>query len=144
MTVCCYHVKYAFQSESTLYSCLKVKEFLAWNVTNSVLESSRNSLLTTQFNHLPILVKWLSIPLWTKWLRVRFQLQLLEIIWTYIITTLLNTKLYIFSHKEPKKQRKAGTNFDLLLRWKCTIRWFMKTYLRRPIKILQFPTRGST
>ena len=26
MTVCYYHVTYAFQSESTLYSCLNVKE----------------------------------------------------------------------------------------------------------------------
>ena len=28
-TVCFYHVTYAFQSESTLYSCLNVKELLA-------------------------------------------------------------------------------------------------------------------
>ena len=27
----CYHVTYAFQSESTLYSCLNVKELLAGN-----------------------------------------------------------------------------------------------------------------
>ena len=57
MTLCSYHVKYAFQSESTLYSCLNVKEFLARNARNSLLESSRNSLLTTQLNHLPSLVK---------------------------------------------------------------------------------------
>ena len=29
MTVCFYHVTYAFQSESTLCSCLNVKELLA-------------------------------------------------------------------------------------------------------------------
>ena len=29
LTVCFYHVTYAFQSESTLYSCLDVKELLA-------------------------------------------------------------------------------------------------------------------
>ena len=29
MTVCSCHVTYAFQSESTLYSCLNVKEILA-------------------------------------------------------------------------------------------------------------------
>ena len=29
LTVCFYHVTYAFQSESTLYSCLNVKELLA-------------------------------------------------------------------------------------------------------------------
>ena len=28
-TVCSYHVTYAFQSESTFYSCLNVKELLA-------------------------------------------------------------------------------------------------------------------
>ena len=27
--ICSYHVTYAFQSESTLYSCLNVKELLA-------------------------------------------------------------------------------------------------------------------
>ena len=29
LTVCSYHVTYAFQSESALYSCLNVKELLA-------------------------------------------------------------------------------------------------------------------
>ena len=29
LTVCSCHVTYAFESESTLYSCLNVKEFLA-------------------------------------------------------------------------------------------------------------------
>ena len=29
LTVCSYHVTYAFQSESTLYNCLNVKEPLA-------------------------------------------------------------------------------------------------------------------
>ena len=28
LTVCSWHVMYAFQSESTLYSCLNVKELL--------------------------------------------------------------------------------------------------------------------
>ena len=34
MSVCSYHVTYAFQSESTLYSCLNVKELLAQNRRN--------------------------------------------------------------------------------------------------------------
>ena len=29
--LCSYHVTYVFQSESTLYSCLNVKELVAWN-----------------------------------------------------------------------------------------------------------------
>ena len=31
LVVCSYHVTHAFQSESTLYSCLNVKELLAQN-----------------------------------------------------------------------------------------------------------------
>ena len=31
LTVCSYHVMYTFQSESTLCSCLNVKELPAWN-----------------------------------------------------------------------------------------------------------------
>ena len=49
-TVCSCHVTYAFQSESTLYSCLN-----GW-----------------------VLAKWLSVRLWTKWLWVRVQLQSLK------------------------------------------------------------------
>ena len=54
LTVCYYHVTYAFQGESTLYSCLNVKELLA------------------------SLAKWLSVRLRTKWLWVRVSLQSLE------------------------------------------------------------------
>ena len=34
LTVCSYHVAYAFQSESTIYSCLNVKELLTQNKCN--------------------------------------------------------------------------------------------------------------
>ena len=47
MTVCSYHVPYAFQSESTL---------------------------TTQLSHLVSLAKWLSVRLRTKWYWVRIAL----------------------------------------------------------------------
>ena len=40
LTVCSYHVTYAFQSESTLYSCLNVKELLAWSRQLFVYELS--------------------------------------------------------------------------------------------------------
>ena len=52
-----YHVTYAFQSESTLYSCLNVKDVLA-----------RNSL-----------AKWLSVRLRTKWLWICVQVQSLNL-----------------------------------------------------------------
>ena len=57
LTVYFYDVAYAFQSESTLYSCLNVKELLA---------QSRRKI-------------WLSVHLWTKWLWVRVQLQSLKL-----------------------------------------------------------------
>ena len=43
VTACFYHAMYMFQSESTLYSCLNVKELLAQNRAN--------------------LAKWLSVHL---------------------------------------------------------------------------------
>ena len=43
LTVCSYHVTYAFQSESTLYSCPNVKELLA---------RSSNCNWTRTLNHL--------------------------------------------------------------------------------------------
>ena len=52
MTVCSYHVTYAFQGESTLSSCLNVS--------------------------LTSLAKWLSVCLQTKWLLVRVPLQSLK------------------------------------------------------------------
>ena len=42
LTVCLYHVTYAFQSESTLYSCLNAKELLA---RSSLLEAVCSKLL---------------------------------------------------------------------------------------------------
>ena len=45
-----YHVTYVFQSESTLYSCLNVKELLAWNRRNILALSDSNVIRT--HNHL--------------------------------------------------------------------------------------------
>ena len=45
-----YHVTYAFQSESTLYSCLNVKELLAWN--RSKIWSLNDCNWTQTHNHL--------------------------------------------------------------------------------------------
>ena len=39
--VCYYHVMYVFQSESTFYSCLNVKELLAQNKLNICLSDSK-------------------------------------------------------------------------------------------------------
>ena len=44
MTVCSYHVTYAFQSESTLYICLNVKELLARNRRGILSLSDSNGI----------------------------------------------------------------------------------------------------
>ena len=49
-TVCYYYVAYPFQSESTLYSYLSVKEFLAWNRRDIWSLSDSNGIRT--HNHL--------------------------------------------------------------------------------------------
>ena len=71
LTVCCCHVTYAFQSESTRYSCLNVKELLTrsrceiWGLSDCNL--THNSTLTTENSRLASLAKWLSVRSWTKW-----------------------------------------------------------------------------
>ena len=65
--VCFYHVTYTFQSESTLYSCLNVKELLAWNrreiwnLSDCNWTRTHNHLGCKQtLYHLVKLAKWLS------------------------------------------------------------------------------------
>ena len=67
LTVCSYHVTYAFQSESTLYSCLNAKEVLARNschigsLSDCKGTRTHNHLLRKRtLNHLAKLAKWLS------------------------------------------------------------------------------------
>ena len=79
LTVCSCHVTYVFQSESTLYSCLNVKELLArnrreiwrWSGCNWT-RTQNNLVLKRTLNHL---ANWSSVRLRTKWLWVRVQLQ---------------------------------------------------------------------
>ena len=72
LTVCCYHVTYAFQSESTLYNSLNVKEFLArnrcynWSVRDSNGIQSHNHLVRKQTLKFGQFGKWLSVRLWTN------------------------------------------------------------------------------
>ena len=87
MTVCSYHVTYAFQSESTLCSCLNVKELLArsrreiWSLSDCNWTRTQNYLVCKRtLNHLAklSLAKWLSRRLRTKWFWVQVQLQSLK------------------------------------------------------------------
>ena len=73
LTVCSYHVTYTFQSESTLYICLNVKELLAQNrcdirsLSDCIETRTHNHLVHKQtLNHLVNLAKWLSVRLRTK------------------------------------------------------------------------------
>ena len=80
---------HAFQSESTLYNCLNVKELVdqirrhIWCLSDNNRIRTHNHLVHKQtLNHLAkltSLAKWLSAHLWTKGLWVRVQLQLLKL-----------------------------------------------------------------
>ena len=72
LTVCSCHVTYAFESESTLYSCLNVKELLArsrreiWRWSDCKWTRTQNHLvLKRTLNHLAKLAKWPSCILST-------------------------------------------------------------------------------
>ena len=58
-------------------------------------------------------------------------------------TVTLCKKLHFFHQKFKKQEKEAATNFVSLSQPRDTIRKFMKTYLHRPIKILQFITPGK-
>ena len=82
LTVCFYHVTYAFQSESTLYSCLNVNKLLArsrreiWSLSDCNWTWTYNHLVHKRtVNHLAKLAEWLSVRLWAKLLWVRVQLR---------------------------------------------------------------------
>ena len=83
-TISYYHVTCAFQSESTLYSCLNIKELLArnrrdiWSLSDSNGIWTQNQVVRKRIlNRLPklaLMVKCLSVRWQTKWLWVRIPL----------------------------------------------------------------------
>ena len=89
MTECYYHVMYVIQSESTLYSCLNVKELLAqnrcdiWSLSDSNGIRTHNHLVRKRtLNHLlkqANLAKWLNILWRTKWLWLWIPLMLMNV-----------------------------------------------------------------
>ena len=67
LTVSSFHVMHAFRSESTLYSCLNVKELFArnrrdiWSLSDCNWARTHNHLVLKEtLNHLAKLAKWLS------------------------------------------------------------------------------------
>ena len=73
LTACSSHVTYAFQSESTLYSCLNVKELLARS-RHEIWSLSDCNWTQTQ-NPCQSLATWLSVHLRTNCFRDWVQLQ---------------------------------------------------------------------
>ena len=64
--------------------------------------------------------------------------------WVEVGARFSKTQNLFYSKKSYKKLGKeAGTNFILLSRSRSRIGWFMQTYLFKPIKILQFVSRGK-
>ena len=114
LPVCSCHVTYAFQSKSTLYSCLNVKELLAqnrreiWSSNDCNCTRTHNHLLRKwTLNHLAklaSLVKWLSVRLQTKWLWVWVQLQSLKA-WSisplFIFITVSESMKHYMASKPP-------------------------------------------
>ena len=77
-----YHATYAFQSESTLYTCLNVRKLLARNRRNirslndcNEIQTNNHFICKWTLNHL---VNWFSVCLQTKRLWVQIPLQLLK------------------------------------------------------------------
>ena len=81
LTVCSHHAMYAFQSESTLYSCLNVKQLHArnrcviWSLSGYNKTWVHNHLVRKQTLTYPNWVYELSVRLQIKWLWVRVPLQ---------------------------------------------------------------------
>ena len=85
LSVCSCHVTYAFQSESTLYSCLNVKELFArsrreiWSLSDCNWTRTQKDLLCKwTLNQLTSSAKWLSAHLRTYWFWGQEQLQSLK------------------------------------------------------------------
>ena len=95
MTVCSCHVTYEFQSETTLYSCLNVKEALArsrreiWSLSDCNWTRTQNHLVRnwtlTHLAKLASLSKWLSVRLQTKWSLIQIQIyKIKQLTWCYL------------------------------------------------------------
>ena len=62
-------------NNSSAQTVNNIFESSMWNSSDIQLDALCKKVLTTQFNHLASLAKWLSVRLRTKWLWVRIQLQ---------------------------------------------------------------------
>ena len=115
--VCFYHVAYEFESESTLCSCLNVKELLArsrrhiWRLSDCNGTRTHNHLVRKRS-------KWLSVRLRTKWVWVRVPLQSAFrlfvadcfLSWQFIVSVLLLYEYYSFWLDDPLWSNQISRN----------------------------------
>ena len=130
MTVCSCHVTYAFQSESTLYSCLNIKELLAryrcenWSLSDCNWNRTQNHLTRKRtHNHL---AKWLSVRLPAKWFWAPVQLVMFSIR-IYSIYLHFKAKIVLFTALRP-----SNNFFNLkkeLVCSECLFKNLLGTYL---------------
>ena len=122
-SVCNYHVTYTFQSESTLYSCLNLKELLArkrrddWSLSDTTGIWTHNHLVRKwTLNHLAELAKRLSC----KYLFVRC-------IWLYVIIvscTRFRVNLHLSECQESPFLKQG---------WYPKIKWQQRDSNRKPL-----------
>ena len=111
LTVCSYHDRYAFQSESTLFSCVDVKELLAWrrceiwslrdcnetqthNQTNTQLFSQTGQMIELCYEYLSLWCIWLYVLILS---RMRFRVNSHSIVAWFSRNSLLENRCRIWS-----------------------------------------------
>ena len=120
LTVYSCHVTYKFESESTLYSCLNVKELLArsrreiWRLSDWNWTRTQNHLVCKRTKL--TLVKWLNIRLWTLWCFI--------LLFYHVIKTMGKRKTEVDTeenniHTEENSRRKTKKCYhNDIYRWK--------------------------
>ena len=91
LTVFSYHVAYTFQSGSTIYSCLNIKELLPrsrqqiWKLSDCQLTRTQNHLVPKRrLNHLAKLTNWLSCDS-SIWFVIHLFDSSIWCIWLYVL-----------------------------------------------------------
>ena len=151
LTVCSYDVTYGFQSESTLYIFLNIKEVFAqkrrdiWSLSDCNETRTHNHLLRKgKLNHLPKLTKWLNWVV-SSYLSLPFDCMLLSCPYAFQTESTLyicvNFKQHL-SRKRPEiwsssDWNRTRTHDHLIRKWTLNhlveltkwLNWVVTTYL---------------
>ena len=96
----------------TNYSVLIDSETRTWHDNNLESNGPYRKVFTTQLNHMTILVKWLNVRLWTKWLWVRIPLLSLK--------RQICCLLWVWSSLTFRKNIECGLTLNLVYDMKMT------------------------